>query len=88
MKDVLNFALAMPGAPSVMTVLMSMMLMLFAVNLAILIMVIFETFVVVQLDIVVSYLSEPHVCWLNFVSQDMYIFYIVHTYIPYNICML
>ena len=39
MKDVLNFALTMPGAPSVMTVLMSMMLMLFAVSLAILIMV-------------------------------------------------
>ena len=39
MKDVLNFALTMPGAPYVMTVLMSMMLMLFAVSLAILIMV-------------------------------------------------
>ena len=58
MKDVLNFALTMPGAPYVMTVLMSMMLMLFAVSLVILIMVIFETFVVVQLDIVVSYLND------------------------------
>jgi len=38
MKDVLNFALTMSGAPYVMTVLMSMMLMLFAVSLAILIM--------------------------------------------------
>ena len=39
MKVVLNFALTMSGAPSVMTVLISMMLMLFAVSLAILIMV-------------------------------------------------
>ena len=39
MKDVLNFALTMPGVPSVMTVLMSMMLMLSVVSLAILIMV-------------------------------------------------
>ena len=73
MKDVLNFAPTMPGAPSVMMVLMSMMLMLFAVSLAILIMVIFETFVVVQLDVVVSYLSEPHVCRLA-VSVKIYIY--------------
>ena len=84
MKDVLNFALTMPGAPSVMTVLMSMMLMLFVVSLAILIMVIFDMFVVVQLDAVVSCLSEPHICRLA-VSVKIYIYYIVCTYIPYNV---
>ena len=41
MKDVLNFALTMPGAPSVMTVLMKMMLMLSVVSLAILIKVMY-----------------------------------------------
>ena len=55
MKDVLNFALTMPGAPSVMMVLMSMMLMLFVVSLAILITVIyFLKLVVIQLLIVIS----------------------------------
>ena len=39
MKDVLNFALTMPGALYVMTVLMKMMLMLSVVSLAILIKV-------------------------------------------------
>ena len=34
MKDVLNFAITMPGAPSVMMVLMKMMPMSFVVNLA------------------------------------------------------
>ena len=88
MKDVLNFALTMPGAPSVMTVLMSMMLMLFAVSLAILIMVIFETFVVVQLDIVVSFLSEAPRLQVGCVSEDIYVYIyinILRTYIPYNI---
>ena len=75
MKDVLNFALTMPGVPSVMTVLMSMMLMLFAVNLAILIMVIFVKFVIIQLVIHFYNTFRCHsktVCllwcwnWLNF----------------------
>ena len=41
MKDVLNFALTMPGAPSVMMVLMKMMLMLYVDSLAILIKVMY-----------------------------------------------
>ena len=41
MRDVLNFALTMPGAPSVMMVLMKMMLMLYVDSLAILIKVMY-----------------------------------------------
>ena len=44
MKDVLNFALTMPGAQSVMMVLMKMMLMSFVVSLATQIKVILKLF--------------------------------------------